>query len=205
VLKSYNLNNYDTPRDLVSDFLSDFLFHCPSQFIASKMAEDSTYTYQFTHLNKAPLDETCEGVCAGEELPYLFTDMTTLLGKGESDLSARMMAFWAMFAKEQDPTSNTTKLINEVNSTTDFNITGSGNGTISRNIIWPASLNTDVINTSSILAVDYYVRLDTAPNLKVQRGRTFARCDVWAKIAGETLGVEGESGADSSGADSGGK
>jgi hypothetical protein len=81
--KMKNIENSPYPdyRLLLSEILSDYLFHCPNQFIANSFMKlgSSVFLYKFSLETKIPGFSCCNGLsCHSCDLPYAFNQLEVI-------------------------------------------------------------------------------------------------------------------------------
>jgi len=166
LLAAYDVESFDTPWDLLTHILGDFMFSCPSENIVQKLTalDSPVFVYEFQHRSLLPRRPLCTGVCLGEELQYVFPDIFPKFGLGEDKLAQRVEDLWGTFARLGKPTY-TAAFVNETDNSTAIDYT----------------LNWRAVNETAGLPGDYYLRLDTPPNIRLLKGYHL-ECDDWGDL-----------------------
>ncbi|CAH1782379.1 unnamed protein product, partial [Owenia fusiformis] len=95
--------------EITHDFMTDARFKIPTiEFVKMHAAQEGrTYLYEFTQKNTGAIGkpEWLKGAEHSDDLPYLFPDVATFLGrpKSEQGLSHNMITYWTNFAKTGNP------------------------------------------------------------------------------------------------------
>ncbi|XP_062979549.1 cholinesterase-like isoform X2 [Elgaria multicarinata webbii] len=102
-------------RHILAEYFKDISFVCPCTQFASKMAEAGSPVYVYSFKRYTPRAEWPKwmGTTHGDELPYLFGTLATVLGTNQTDvdvaLSHKVMRHWAEFARSGNPTGSQQK------------------------------------------------------------------------------------------------
>ena len=115
VQASYPLNPSETPAQTLDDVLTDAVFSCNGRKAARQMANSgaTVYAYEFADANapmvfKLPPRPEGYGAYHAAEIQYVFPQQQTIFFGApftaqQTDLSNRMVAFWAQFAATGNP------------------------------------------------------------------------------------------------------
>ena len=116
VLAQYPLGNYASPDLAVGALGTDSIFSCPARAADQALsAQVPTFAYEFNDINAPevflPPVSFPYGATHASELRYLFKlTWPGQLGAQQQELSAKMVRYWAQFAKSGDPNSLGTPL-----------------------------------------------------------------------------------------------
>ncbi|MDB5945471.1 MAG: pnbA, partial [Ramlibacter sp.] len=115
VLASYPLNTAETPAQTLDDVLTDTVFSCNGRKTARLLSNSgaTVYAYEFADANapmvfKLPARPEGYGAYHAAEIQYVFPQQQTIyfgapFTAQQTDLSNRMVAYWAQFAKTGNP------------------------------------------------------------------------------------------------------
>ena len=155
VLKNYPHQDNDNEK-MLGKVLTDYLFTCPSLFLADNSSEE-TWVYLFDEVPSFnPLEiinlSVCgNAVCHGFELPFVFHSADNIgfsFTREEKMLSVLMVDYWTNFAKKTDPDGKAT--------------------------IWPEYKS----RTSNVIFVTPIDEIESKKDLK-------AKCDFWDSVGYE--------------------
>ena len=110
--KQYHPHDLADARPELAVLVTDFMFACPSRYIARRIGEQvPVYSYVFHNVislkNIWGHSNHCnDKVCHGAEIPYVFQSAIKepyLFSKDEFKLSDSMIEYWTQFAKTGSP------------------------------------------------------------------------------------------------------
>lgn len=104
IFKKYPLRNYPSPKEALNNILSDYLFKCPSKYIANAVSKFvPVYMYSFEYFSG--FSNECLGVAHVHELPYLFPSILNYyfnryqLSQKELEYSKLIQKSWGNFVR----------------------------------------------------------------------------------------------------------